>query len=254
MQRKVLFVMAMAIAGCGGGGYDPGSGKPVPIDQTPGPWANTICTQNFKCATKADISGNNQAGCVTVDTMVWQSLATSVRDDQAKGRVTYDGAAMGTCLATLAGETCADWDTGLAHDVWCAEAFTPMVAVGGACQTDVECIGGFCKGADLSKTPTVEGVCEARVADGAACQFGDTCSSADYCDGTQMMCVAKKPGGAACDSDEQCGNSCNPDTSLCSTYAGCAVAPVTTRGTFVSVLVLGLAFSAARRRRRPPAT
>jgi hypothetical protein len=242
-------VTALAACGSGGGGYG-GSDAPVPVEQSTAPWAQTICQQNFKCASKADIGDNNMAGCLQVDTMVWQSLATSVKADEAKGRVSYDPAAMGMCLSTLYHETCDQWTAGLTHDVWCREAFTPMVAVGGACQSDVECIGGSCKGADLSKMPPVEGVCAARVADGAACAIGDMCSISKYCDGTAMMCVAVKAGGTACDSDEQCASQhCNPDTSVCSGYQGCAVAP-TRGGTILSLLAVGLLVSAAARRRR----
>jgi hypothetical protein len=250
-----LTVAALA-AGCGGGGgVGPGSGAPVPLAQSPGAWSQVICDQNFKCASKADIGGNNKQGCLTVDQMVWQTLATSVQTEQAKGRVSYDPAAMGACLATLAHESCADWTNGLTHDEWCSESFTPMVNLGGACQTDVECIGGHCDGADLSKTPPVEGTCKPTFAHGAACVSGDACVATDYCEGTAMMCVGKKAGGTACTSDEQCAyDHCNPDTNLCSGYAGCAVAPGGPGSALASAIGFALVAWAARRRRPRPAT
>jgi MYXO-CTERM domain-containing protein len=254
-------ILALVSAvGCGGSSSPGASGAPVPLAQLPGLWAQTVCAQNFKCASQADIQvnmpspPNSQSSCVTNNTMLWQLLVASVEDGQSKGRVVYDPAQEGTCLATLAHETCADWTTGLAHDVGCPEAYTPKVAVGGVCASDVECIAGFCDGADATMTPPKDGACKARIAHGAACAFGDTCVATDYCDGTAMMCVTKKPGGAACASSDECGNSCNGDTSKCSGYAGCSVAPVTTRGTLLSLMVVGLVAFAARRRRRsgPP--
>jgi hypothetical protein len=248
MRRTVLLVLAATIGGCGSGGYS-GSDAPVHIDDSVGPWAQTICKQNFKCASKADIGGNNMNGCVTVDTMVWQSLASSVKADQAKGRVTYDEAAMGKCLSALYHETCDEWTAGLAHDPWCREAFTPMVQVGGACLSDVECIDGSCPDADLSKTPPVEGTCQAHIAAGAACTFNDKCVMGQGC--TNGMCAPVKAGGTACGSDDECASGhCNPDTSLCSGYQGCAVAP-TTREALLSVLAFGLLVATAGRRRRP---
>jgi len=245
-----LALVATTFAACGGGGGYSGSSAPVPVEQTATPWAQTVCGQNFKCASKADIGQTNLNGCLQVDQMVWQSLATSVKTDEAKGRVSYDPALMGMCLSTLYHETCDQWTAGLTHDVWCREAFTPMVAVGGTCASDVECVGGYCNGADLSATPPKEGVCAALLADGAACNFGDRCSVSQGCDATTMMCAPLKAGGTACASDDECASQhCNPDTNVCSGWQGCAVAP-TTGGALLSVLGLGLLIGAASRRRR----
>jgi hypothetical protein len=250
MRRSAILVVAAMVGGCGGGGGYSGSSAPIPIEQTTNAWAQTICNQNFKCASKADIGMNNLNGCLAVDEMVWQSNVDTVKADQAKGRVSYDQAAMGACLSTLYHETCAQWTAGLTHDEWCREAFTPMVAVGGACLVDVECVGGYCDGADTSAKPPMEGVCKARLADSAACTFSDKCSETQYCDSTAMMCVPVKAGGTACGSDDECAYAhCNPDTMLCSGYAGCAVAP-TRGGRLVSLLGLGLLVAAAARRRR----
>jgi hypothetical protein len=241
---------ALAIAGCGGGSSGVGSGGPVPLDQSAGQWAQVICTQNFKCASKADIGDNNMQGCIMADTMGWQSLIQPVQTDQPKGRVAYDPAVMGMCLATLSRETCAEWTSGLTHDEWCREAFTPMVAVGGACLSDVECVRGYCDGVDTSKTPPVEGACKPSIIDGQACDGTYRCVDTDYCDLTAMTCVPKKAGGTACDSDEQCSyEHCTPATNQCTGYAGCSVAPVTRASTFLSLVGLGLVVAAARRRR-----
>jgi hypothetical protein len=126
--------------------------------------------------------------------------------------------------------------------------FVPKVAVGGACQSDGECIGGTCDGADSFADPPVDGMCKAQtmVAHGAACALEDACPAGDYCDGT---CKSEKTGGSACTSDEECGYSCNPTTMKCSTYAGCSVAPVTPASTLLSLVGLALVIGAARRKR-----
>jgi len=258
VKTAMMVVSMAALGGCGGGSSTPGaSGGPVPLAQLPAAWAQTVCAQNFKCASQADIQAgmptppNSMSTCVNNDTGLWQALVTSVQDGESKGRVAYDPAQAGTCLAALAHETCAEWTTGLAHDVGCPEAFTPKVAAGGTCGNDAECIAGFCEGADATTTPPTDGTCKTRVAHGAACAFGDTCVATDYCDNAAGMCVAKKAGGEACVSSDECGNSCNNDTNKCSGYAGCALArPVTTRGTLLSLLAFGLITSASLRARR----
>jgi hypothetical protein len=254
MKPLISFAMVIlgAAAGCGGGSSPPASGAPVSLGQLPAAWAQTVCAQNFKCASAADIMMRKQADCLQSDTTLWQGLASSIQTGQGKGRVTYDAAQMGLCLQALAQESCAEWVTGLTHDVGCPEAFTAKVSIGGACLNDGECIMGFCNGADNAKMPPVEGACKARIAHGAACTSTDTCVATDYCDGTANTCMAKKTGGADCLLDEECGNSCNPDTSKCSGYAGCSVAPISARSTLLSVLGLGLVLVAARRWRRSP--
>jgi hypothetical protein len=245
-------VVALGSAmGCGGGSAGP-SGGPVQLAQLPATWAQTVCSQNFKCDSVADIMKRTQTDCVQTDTTVWQAAVGAVQDGEAKGRLGYDAAQMGTCLATLAHESCAEWTTGLTHDVSCPEAFSAKVAVGGACQSDFECIMGHCDGATAATMtmPAVDGACKATLAHGAACVFGDACVSTDYCDGTTNVCAAKKTGGADCGGDDECGNSCNTDTNKCSGYAGCAVAPVSGRSTLVSGLAFGFIVAAARRRRR----
>jgi hypothetical protein len=255
-RRSFGILVVGAAVGCGGGSAPGASGGPVPLAQLPALWSQTVCAQNFKCASPADIQvnmpqpPNTQASCVDNNTMLWQLLVTSVENGQSSGRVAYDPAQEGTCLATLAHESCADWTTGLAHDVGCPEAYTPKVAAGGMCASDVECIAGFCDGADATAMPPKDGSCKTRIAHGAACAFGDTCVATDFCDGTSMTCVPKKAGGAACASSDECGNSCNGDTNQCSGYAGCSVAPVTPRGTLASVLALGIVLVFARRRGR----
>src|SRR5882724_2004880 len=251
-MTKTALAMVVLIAmtvGCGGGSSS-GIPSQVQVSQLPALWSQTVCDQNFKCASTADIMGRMKSDCVSTNMTAWQFVTASVADGESKGRLGYDATMMGTCLSTLAGQTCADWLTGLAHPPECNGAFIAKVQVGGACQSDFECVMGHCDGADSSTKPPTDGMCKPTLAHGAACTFADTCVDTDYCDPDAMMCVGKKAGAAACTSDDECGNSCNSDTHQCSGYAGCSVGPVTPRATLLSALGLALAFSAARRRRR----
>ncbi|HEY2901501.1 MAG TPA: hypothetical protein VGL59_13050 [Polyangia bacterium] len=240
------------LGGCSGGSSSTGTPAQVSISQLPTVWPQTVCTQNFKCASAADIMSRKMSDCITSNTQAWQFVASSIQDGQAKGRLGYDATLMGTCLSDLAAQSCADWVTGLDHPAECNGAFIAKVNVGGACQSDFECINGVCDGADSSTKPPTDGMCKAKVGHGAACTFDDTCVDTDYCDSTTSVCIAKKAGGAACQSDDECGNSCNTDTNQCSGYGGCAITSVTPRGTLLSLFGFGfvVVMAAHRRRRR----
>ena len=71
--------------------------------------AQTICDQNFKCASAADIMGRMKTDCVNTNLTAWQFLAGSIGDGQTAGRLTYDAATMGTCIAKLAGQSCSGY-------------------------------------------------------------------------------------------------------------------------------------------------
>jgi hypothetical protein len=219
LRTTCTLVAALGLAaGCGGS--SPPASTGVSLGALPARMAQTICAQTFKCASAADVMGRMESDCVGANAAAWQVVAGAVQSGESDGRLTYDAATMATCLTMLAGETCAEWVTGLSEPPACDAAITPKVATGGACQSDLECVGGHCLGADDSGTPATDGACVANLAHGAACTVNDLCVATDYCDGTTMICTAKKPGGAACSSDDECGNSCNAGTGQCSGYDG----------------------------------
>jgi hypothetical protein len=252
-MRQAAFAVVVSeglAAGCGGSGGATSTPTQVSLGALPDLIAQTTCDQNFKCSSTADIMGRLKTDCISTNTQAWQFVAGSVQSGEGDGRLTYDATLMGTCISKLAAETCADWVTGLDQPAECHAAFEGKVALAGACQSDFECAAGHCDGVDDSTTPPTDGACVAYIAHGAACTANDTCVTTDYCDDTSMTCTSKKTGGAACMSDDECGYSCNTTTSQCSGYGGCSIAPVTPRGTLLSVLAVGLALSAARRRKR----
>jgi len=224
--------------GCGDSG--------VTLGNLPGKRAQAVCAQNFKCCSAADLMNEKdgmdnpltQQQCVQNISTQWSFTVQTISDGQAKGRVAYDQPKAEACIAAIKAMSCDDWNSGLKQPPECAQAFVPKVAVGGKCDSEFECIAGFCDGDDASSDPPKLGMCKPSVAHGAACTFADTC-------------VAQKAGGAACVGDNECGSgNCNETTSQCSGFVSCNAGPITPRSTLISIVGLALVLGAGRRRRR----
>jgi MYXO-CTERM domain-containing protein len=182
-------------------------------------------------------------------------IVTLIKDGQTTNRVSYDAAMMGTCVGAVAQLSCDDWKKGFTLSTnqpnACKAAVAAKVAAGGACEEDIECMTAHCEGFDPSTTPPVDGRCTNLVAAAASCASGLSCADGLTCDETSQKCVARKAAGQSCMFDEQCMNTCNTVTGICSAYAGCAVADASPRsGLVASALVLLLAAFARRRWRR----
>ena len=228
----------------------------VSLDQFPGRYAQAVCAQDFKCCSAADIDMRTMAVCIDDSTTGLMLLGTLVTDGQTKNRVAYDGAKMATCISAVSQLTCDDWKAGFTlttnQPSACKAAIVPKVPAKGACQADVECVTAHCEGADLSASPPVDGMCTSLAAAGASCTGGLTCADGLYCEEVSLKCVARKPAGKSCKADEECMNTCNVVTGLCSAYAGCAMGDGTPRPGAASVALLAAAamLIAARARRR----
>jgi hypothetical protein len=255
MTAKAAFgIVCMTALGCGGGGG-------IGLDQLPAARAQAVCAQNFKCNSAADLMNElgdmdkpiTQPECVMNIQAEWFVTVSSISDGQAKGRVAYDQPKAEACIAAIKAMSCDDWNSGLKEPPECAQAFAAKVAVGGKCQTELECIDGVCVGANSSTDPPTDGVCTAKAGAGQACMSvdltTDTCADGNYCEG--KTCAAKKAGGVACTGDNECGSgNCNDTTGMCSGYVTCAVTgPVTATSTLVSVLAMVLLVGAARTRK-----
>jgi hypothetical protein len=251
MQLGVLWLGFVGCGGGGGGGGGGGSGG-VSLGQLPASFAQTVCTQNFKCCSAADIGEVKMSDCLDNNTALLSAFTSFVGTSQSQGRVTYDGTQMGDCLSALRAQTCADWNNTLLEPASCNLAIVAKVELGGPCQQDFECKLGHCDGATTATNTmaAVDGVCKANTAVGSACTFADTCVDNSYCDSTTMLCTPQKAGGVACDSDDQCVNTCNTTTGKCSGYAGCSVGAATGASSLTSLALLSCIVIGARRRRR----
>jgi hypothetical protein len=244
MRLSWTFAVAVSIgiAGCG-------SESGVSLESFPGAYAQALCAQNFKCCSAADIGSNTMKDCVDTNQSSLQFLAGSISDAQSRGRVRYDKDKMKECVDAVAMISCDEWSVGYTMssqpDI-CYQAVIPMVLTGGACRDDIECSTGNCQGEDPANN--VDGVCAASDSTGLTCASSDECGPDFYCDATNV-CAAKKFAGQACELHEECRTSCNLDTSVCSCYAGCAMAGPLTPGLLGLLVVAVLIVLASRRRR-----
>lgn len=238
------------LLGCGGGSSS------VSIENFPQKYAETLCAKNFMCCGSSELAGKTMSECVTNDQSAISFLIAEINVSQAKGRVSYDPNASGTCIDSLKAMTCDQFKQGIGGNMSaCMSFIMPKVALGGACGQPFECTTGNCEGADPNADPPVDGLCAAAptlAAIGASCAT-DTCVDDGYCDATTTTCMTRKGAGEACTSDSECANSCDTTTNTCSCYSGCNIAAaVTPATTALSTLLLGvgLVVSRARRRRR----
>jgi hypothetical protein len=85
-----------------------------------------------------------------------------------------------------------------------------LAAVGGSCASDSTCVDtAYCKLSYNSTTGSFDGICQARVATGAACTDYGSCASNAQCVGAtgSKTCVALAKDGASCTSSVSCESS-----------------------------------------------
>jgi MYXO-CTERM domain-containing protein len=237
------------LIGCGSGGGN------VTIENFPQKYAEALCSKNFTCCEASELEGRTMSMCVTDNQAVLAIFISEINASKTQGRVQYDANASGTCIDSLKAMTCEQFKQGIGGNTEaCMAALTPQVALGGACSQDFECTTNNCEGATTN--PPVDGMCgPAPVLAGinSSCAANDCVDNA-YCDTATTTCQPKRAAGESCTADDQCVNSCNETTGMCSCYAGCSVSDAAPAGATVlwlGVLGLGGAFIRRARRRRP---
>ena len=89
-------------------------------------------------------------------TQLGQLASTQLGQQQTEGRLRYDGRAAAACFANMGNAACTaasnDW-SGIPN---CDAYIVPLVATGGACDGDEECLTGFC---DRPLTLPGDGTC-----------------------------------------------------------------------------------------------
>jgi MYXO-CTERM domain-containing protein len=235
----------LLLIGCGGG-----SGN-VSIENFPQKYAEALCSKNFSCCDASELAGKTMSTCVTDNQAVLAILISDINASRTQGRVSYDPGASGTCIDSLKAMTCEEFKQGIGGNTdACMAALTPAVALGGACTQDYECTTNNCEGATTN--PPADGTCgPAPVLAGvnSSCA-ANACVDTAYCDSATTTCQPKKSAGESCTADDQCVNSCNETTGMCSCYAGCSVSDATPASASVLWLgLLGLGFAFIRRPR-----
>lgn len=197
----------------GGGG---GGGAPVPLSSLAQELAESSCAKMFECCTEAEIMmqfegidpppsteaecATTLAGFLTIGTATWMESVSA-------GRLAYHDDLAGDCLAVVDALTCDAYAGGLTEEpagaMACDQMLEPLVADGGACSQNLECINGYCEGA----TSDSDGVCTVLPELGEECDFD--CAEGLYCEfGSPSTCVAEKADGAECTRDDECENDC----------------------------------------------
>ena len=195
MKRLIMAVVFMS-----------GCSSDVSIDDFPKEAATTVCAQSFKCCTASDLAGKDEATCKQQIEAALVLLVGSTKASVTAGREKYDGAKARKCLDEMGAMACAQWQTSaVASDTppgSCAGVFQGLVADGGTCTSDTDCIGGTCSGGGSVLT-SAQGTCKTPVALGGTCAEDDDCASGLYCDSAKK-CAAERELGAACTFSDRC--------------------------------------------------
>jgi hypothetical protein len=201
----------LAAAGCGGV-----SG--IPIDETATRIANTVCPKAYQCCTpdelamNMDQAGTDVASCESGTKSAYQNILSTLQSSVDQKRATYQSAQVDTCLATIMSSDCSTLNvtTHLTGIPGCESFTTPLVAVGGACSQDYECINGWCNVPSTSTNG--DGVCAGFVPLGMSCAAagGPSCGPNAVCDpegtadASDDLCESVSPNNGACLDDYQC--------------------------------------------------
>jgi hypothetical protein len=199
-------VLTVALLGCG-------SVTGIPIEKTATDFATTICPMAYSCCTADQLMGNaaagaNEAECESKTTQNFRDRLNTMQESENAGRAKYDQAQVDHCLAALRGATCADLTAihNIAGLPACNSTFaTPLVAIGGKCGQDYECIDSVCQKA----AGAWEGVCVVGASVGASCATDHcaqdlSCDSRDPNSDTDGVCVAEQENGGACVDNFDC--------------------------------------------------
>ncbi len=198
--------LALALLGCGGV-------DGIPIEKTATDFAQAICPKAYSCCSMEQLMGNNLAGmtepeCEDKTTANFRSQMQTMQSSQNAGRAKFNQDQVDACLTAIRAANCTDLTSirSLKGLPACNVSFaTPLVAIGGTCGQDYECIDSVCQ-----KEPMAwEGVCATGVPAGASCNT-DHCSQNLYCDprdgnvANDSVCVVEQDLGATCTSNFEC--------------------------------------------------
>lgn len=275
--RTIALVAAWAGLGTALGGCGRVT-EGIPIDETATRIANTVCPKAYSCCTADQLAGNSSAGtdvtsCKMETRADYVNALSTMQASVNQGRATYQSSKVDACLATIMNSACATLN--MTHHLkgvpGCDSFATPLVAPGGTCSQDYECINGWCN--VPADSPDGQGTCAAFIATGQSCadSGGPGCGPNAVCDpeGTadsaDDLCQPVSDVGGACADDLQCtsgncsssggsGMTCQPPTTpppaMCFYQSGCATAggrPAA--GTLLLFAALAALIAACRARR-----
>jgi hypothetical protein len=155
-------------------------------------------------------AGMSESECETKTAANFRGQLQNMQNSDTAGRSKYDQMQVDKCLASLRAAECSELTSirSLSQVPDCGGTFaTPLVAAGGKCQNDFECIAGVCQ----KPMNASEGVCVAGNTTGGACNATDnrcapnlTCDPRDGNNATDDVCVVEQDVGGACVDNFDC--------------------------------------------------
>jgi hypothetical protein len=199
--------MILASAGCG-------SSDDIELADLPRELAEATCAKAFDCCPQdSAMEFPSEEQCVTTLQGFASFLVVGIQQSEQAGRARYDGARASECMDVIRGLDCTQFR---AEELPCDDFIVPLVAAGGECDQDFDCVTGYCSydfDADIGTCATLPGL-------GQACDFD--CAQGSYCEFSTSTCEAAKADGAECFDDEECLNYyCDLDTGLCGQEPAC---------------------------------
>jgi MYXO-CTERM domain-containing protein len=202
MKRQAIVGLAVVLLGCDRKQDDHGG---IALEAAPQEIARAVCPKAYVCCTTVQLEGNDLAGknepeCEVKTAEGFRKNLDGLKESIKKKRAVYRGDRMEACLAHIRSASCEQLNrtnhfTGIGCEPW----VEPLVAEGGTCATDAECIEGHCQ-----KQPMAwEGVCRPLPRAGEPC-LENRCAKGFVCLGEPKTCAAALPEGAACTADAQC--------------------------------------------------
>jgi hypothetical protein len=194
MKRHATVAMALVLVGCNKSDDGPG----VSLEAAPAEIAKAVCPKAYTCCTPMQLMGNDLAGttessCEIKTADGFKKNLDGLKGSINKGRVRYHGDLMADCLVLIRSSSCEQLNrTNHFSGIGCPAYVEALVAPGGACGSDAECIDGFCEKA----MGAAEGTCRALPKQGESC-VGIRCAKGFVCNGDTKQCepeVAGRPG------------------------------------------------------------
>lgn len=209
LRNNVMLAIVIALVmGCGGD-------TTIALGDAPDAYASAYCERALACCTLGELAGRfpdaspaitDQPSCRAYVARVFgNEFTTDTIAAQGAGSARYHGEAMALCLAAIRTEPCTDLARVLALmtvPTTCPVLREPLVADGGACDHDFECVSAVCAVAG----PGFSGACAAAPSPGAPCTAGK-CGPGAYCDRSADgagSCAALGDVGSACSSNLAC--------------------------------------------------
>lgn len=199
----VLGALAAIAVGCNK--EDDTSGG-VSLEAAPEELAKAICPKAYTCCVASQLMGNEQAGtdepsCEAKTTVGFRNQLNGLKKALENKRARYRGDKMEACITYLRSATCESLNrTNHFSGLQCEPWVEPLVALGGKCGNDYECMDSYC-----AKEPmALEGTCKMWPGVNESCATV-RCGKGLVCDESKTCHVALAE-GATCSNSFQCAS------------------------------------------------